>query len=157
MSAPEVFALADEFARRTGNDWTFTPRYLQAFAARLTEQGDAKNAERYRYLRKQRWNESTLFVVKGTHAQLQLGTYCPNNDLLDNEVDAAILASIAVVATGRIYRPEAPLNVGWWATIKQALAVKPAGASVAQLVADGVPAEFIGYVVRRGYLTEVTL
>lgn len=54
---------------------------------------DAKDAARYRWLRAQHWNESTLFVVAGHHSLVRLGTECPSGELLDAAIDAAIAKS----------------------------------------------------------------
>jgi hypothetical protein len=47
------------------------------------------DGERYRWLRQQHWNESTLFVVVGHHSVVRIGTYCPSDDLLDAAIDEA--------------------------------------------------------------------
>lgn len=62
-------------------------------------------------------------------------------------------AAVAQVKlTGKAYRSAAKHNTDWWATITQAATVdKPA--AVAALVEAKVPTHFIGYVMRRGYLT----
>lgn len=49
-----------------------------------------KDAERYRWLRAQNWDEANLFVVAGGKDSLQLGYYSPSLNLLDDEIDAAI-------------------------------------------------------------------
>ncbi|MGU2439531.1 hypothetical protein ACTXHA_03935 [Burkholderia cenocepacia] len=46
-------------------------------------------ADRYRWLRKQHWSESTLFVVSGGRSCIHLGTDCPTGDRLDTTIDAA--------------------------------------------------------------------
>ncbi|OXJ16301.1 hypothetical protein [Burkholderia sp. HI2500] len=50
---------------------------------------DEIDAERYRWLRKQYWHESSLFVVAGSKSRIQLGTDCPADDRLDAAIDAA--------------------------------------------------------------------
>lgn len=62
------------------------------------------------------------------------------------------LAIASVVLTGKPYRVAAPHNVAWFATIGKLAAASGGTASVQAIVAAGVPAPFVGYVVRRGYL-----
>lgn len=62
-----------------------------------------------------------------------------------------------VVLTGKAYRTAAPHNVQWWQTI--AKAATPGPAPVASMLVSptnpqGVPAHFVGYCLRRGYLQE---
>ena len=62
-----------------------------------------------------------------------------------------------VALTGKAYRTGAKHNADWWATV-QALCAQDDGtgrtdAPVAALVEKGVPTHFIGYALRRGYLT----
>jgi hypothetical protein len=67
-------------------------------------------------------------------------------------------AAVARVAIkeGAVYRTKAPHNVAWWATLQSACATAPA--PVADLCKQpaqgghGVPAHFVGYCLRRGYL-----
>jgi hypothetical protein len=65
-------------------------------------------------------------------------------------------AAVAQVAlTGKPYRTAAPHNQQWWQAVTQA--ATPGPAAVAPLLpsptnANGVPAHFIGYCLRRGYL-----
>lgn len=56
----------------------------------LIAQEDKRDAERYRWLRKRHWNDSTLFVVAGHHSLVRLGTDCPSDERLDEAIDAAI-------------------------------------------------------------------
>ncbi len=66
--------------------------------------------------------------------------------------------AVATVALkpGAVYRTKAPHNVAWWQAVTAACAAGPA--AVAQLTAQpeqggsGVPAHFVGYCLRRGYL-----
>lgn len=51
---------------------------------------NARDAERYRWLREQQWNASNLFVVAGSHLRIHLGTDCPNLGRLDEAIDSAI-------------------------------------------------------------------
>ncbi|HVM91356.1 MAG TPA: hypothetical protein VMT67_01020 [Terriglobales bacterium] len=50
---------------------------------------DKLDAERYRWLRQQHWNEADMFVVAGSKSQVYLGTDCPSCDRLDAAIDAA--------------------------------------------------------------------
>jgi hypothetical protein len=52
----------------------------------------AVDAQRYRWLRQQNWNESPLFVVAGGRSAVRLGSHCPSMDLLDAAIDAALAA-----------------------------------------------------------------
>ncbi|MBN3777420.1 hypothetical protein G3O06_07630 [Burkholderia sp. Ac-20345] len=61
---------------------------LSARAAGPTDD-DKLCAERYRWLRAQYWNESSLFVVAGHHSLVRLGADCPNGERLDAVIDAA--------------------------------------------------------------------
>ena len=57
-------------------------------------------------------------------------------------------AAVAVVKlTGKPYKSAAKHNTDWWALVTAAQ-----GGAVAELVKQGVPAHFIGYTMRRGYL-----
>lgn len=53
---------------------------------------DAKDAARYRWLRAQHWEDCGLFVVNslGRKHSVPLGTSCPSEGLLDDEIDAAM-------------------------------------------------------------------
>jgi hypothetical protein len=66
------------------------------------------------------------------------------------------LAIAAVRLTGKVYRVGATHNAGWWNQCTQAVAAGGGSASVADLVKAGVPAIFVGYVVRRGYMAPVS-
>ena len=57
----------------------------------------------------------------------------------------------AVKLTGKVYRVGAAHNAGWWQQVVSATAGDKA-VPVADLLAAGVPAPFIGYTIRRGYL-----
>jgi hypothetical protein len=54
---------------------------------------DARDAARYRWLRRQNWNEADMFVVAGSKSQVRLGTDCPGLNRLDDAVDAALTAA----------------------------------------------------------------
>ncbi|MEN6402471.1 MAG: hypothetical protein ABFD94_11070 [Armatimonadia bacterium] len=54
---------------------------------------DAKNAERYKWLRSQHWSDSRIAVVCEQKKAVKLGWYCPSDLLLDKEIDAAMLAA----------------------------------------------------------------
>ena len=64
---------------------------LRAGKVIAAEQSNS-DAKRYRWLREQQWNESSLFVVAGSKKEIVLGTDCPSLDRLDAAIDAAILA-----------------------------------------------------------------
>lgn len=51
-----------------------------------------RDAERYRWLRKQHWNEGVLCVVMQPKKSVKLGCDCPSLDRLDGFIDAAIAA-----------------------------------------------------------------
>lgn len=53
---------------------------------------DAEDARRYRWLRRQHWDDSALCVVTEPKQNVRLGTYCPSEDLLDAAIDAAMEA-----------------------------------------------------------------
>ena len=63
----------------------------------------------------------------------------------------------AIKLSGTAYRTGAAHNASWWKTLTEKLAAGPA--PVAPLIGDGsngtVPAHFIGYTLRRGYLQAV--
>jgi hypothetical protein len=65
------------------------------------------------------------------------------------------LAIASVKLTGKAYRVGAPHNQAWWQQCQSAVAAGNGQASVAALVQAGVPAIFVGYVVRRGYMASV--
>jgi hypothetical protein len=48
-----------------------------------------EDAERYRWLRAQHWNESDLAVVRHPKQSVRLGFDCPSAELLDSAIDAA--------------------------------------------------------------------
>lgn len=56
---------------------------------------DKRDAERYRWLREQHWNEAKLCVVARPKEAVKLGHDCPSFDRLDAEIDAAIEAANA--------------------------------------------------------------
>ncbi len=62
------------------------------------------------------------------------------------------LAIAAVALTGKPYRTAAAHNRDWWAAIGTAVAAGNGTATVTDLLAAKVPAHFVGYCVRRGYL-----
>ena len=65
----------------------------------------------------------------------------------------------AIKLSGTAYRTGAAHNASWWKTLQEKLATGPQ--PVAPLIGDGsngtVPAHFIGYTLRRGYLQAVDL
>jgi hypothetical protein len=48
-----------------------------------------KDAVRYRWLRKQHWDDSVIVVVSDPKQNVRIGTYCPSDGLLDAAIDAA--------------------------------------------------------------------
>lgn len=65
------------------------------------------------------------------------------------------LAISAVKLSGKAYHVTAPHNVEWWNTVQAAIASGQGQATVQALVAAKVPANMVGYLVRRGYLVGV--
>ena len=51
---------------------------------------DKLNADRYRWLREQHWNDSKFAVVSNPKTAVNLGSICPSRELLDAAIDAAI-------------------------------------------------------------------
>jgi hypothetical protein len=47
------------------------------------------DAERYRWLRIQHWNDATMCVVAIPKQAVALGAYCPSERLLDEHIDQA--------------------------------------------------------------------
>lgn len=62
------------------------------------------------------------------------------------------LAVAAVKLGGKAYRVACPHNAGWWQVVGATLATGQGTASVQALTGAGVPAPFVGYCVRKGYL-----
>ena len=62
-------------------------------AAAATSAADAKDASRYRWLRKQHWSNSLFCVVRNPKKSVKFGMDCPNFELLDNAIDAAMAAA----------------------------------------------------------------
>lgn len=62
------------------------------FILRLAEyvRGLERDAERYRWLRVQHWNDSALCVVADPKNAVKLGHDCPSNQRLDEIIDTAI-------------------------------------------------------------------
>ncbi|MFM0058508.1 hypothetical protein PQR64_23080 [Paraburkholderia phytofirmans] len=54
---------------------------------------NARDAARYRWLRRQQWNEADMFVVAGSKLQVRLGTDCPSLVRLDDAIDAAMVTA----------------------------------------------------------------
>lgn len=62
-------------------------------------------------------------------------------------------AAISTVKlTGKAYRVGAAHNKAWWDQCTAAVAAGNGTAAVADMIKAGVPAIFVGYVVRRGYM-----
>lgn len=72
-----------------GIEHQWRPLYDHAGAAPVA-QADKLDAERYRWLRSQWWNDSSLFVVAGSKSHIRLGSDCPNHERLDAAIDAAM-------------------------------------------------------------------
>ena len=51
---------------------------------------DTRDAERYRWLREQHWNEADMAVVCYPKKSVKLGFDCPSGQRLDEALDAAI-------------------------------------------------------------------
>ena len=65
------------------------------------------------------------------------------------------IAIANVRLSGAPYRTGAPHNAQWWATLQAKLAAGPAPVAALLLAPAnpaGVPAHFVGYALRRGYL-----
>lgn len=58
-----------------------------------------KDAARYRWLRKQQWYEAAICVVAHPKEAINLGSYCPALDLLDEAIDTASAALDAAAHT----------------------------------------------------------
>lgn len=54
-----------------------------------------KDAARYRWLRGRHWHDSDLCVVTSPKLNVRPGSSCPSEELLDDEIDAAIDAARA--------------------------------------------------------------
>lgn len=85
--------LRDELtaARKTNSEWLAANgpggwiNDLRDENAKLLE-----DAERYRWLRQQNWNESTICAVARPRDAVKLGYDCPSMDRLDATIDAAM-------------------------------------------------------------------
>lgn len=64
------------------------PQAILSMIARL--EAAEKNAARYLWLRAQHWNDSAFAVVSEPKRNVKLGTYCPSEDRLDQEIDSAM-------------------------------------------------------------------
>lgn len=68
-------------------------------------------------------------------------------------------AVASVKLAGKVYRTAAPHNQQWWKVLSEAGAgektIPVASVAVSPTNPQGVPLHFIGYCLRRGYLTEV--
>lgn len=68
------------------------------------------------------------------------------------------MAVTNVKLTGTPFRVAAPHNQLWWKTLSEKLAAGPqpvAGLLASTAQPNGVPAHFLGYALRRGYLASV--
>lgn len=65
---------------------------LAQIARHSAKQHDALviDAQRYRWLRGQKWERADLFVIAGSKSHVRLGTDCPCDDRLDAAIDAAM-------------------------------------------------------------------
>lgn len=63
--------------------------------------------------------------------------------------------AVVAVALGKPYRVQAGHNLQWLTQVQAACAAGGGSASVQALLAAGVPAPFVGYMVRRGYAVPV--
>lgn len=75
-------------------DGVIQPSELEAFAALVAahqRELEAKDAERYRVLRSQSWNDGEFCVVMRPRENVRLGALCPSGTLLDDLVDAAAI------------------------------------------------------------------
>ena len=72
-------------------------------------------------------------------------------------VAVALRGGLAVVAVapGKPYRVQAGHNADWLKQVQAAWAAGTGRAQVADLLKIGVPAPFVGYMVRRGYAVPV--
>ena len=64
----------------------------------------------------------------------------------------------SVALTGAVYRTTAPHNQQWWLALSKSLAAGPVAVSGLLLTPEqpqGIPAHFVGYALRRGYLKAV--
>lgn len=55
------------------------------------------------------------------------------------------------IAPGKPYRVAAPLCVAWYAQVQAVWQATGQRATVAQMLAAGVPSHFVGYMLRRGW------
>ena len=80
----------------------------------------------------------------------------------DKAVSVALRGGPAIThvkLSGANYRTTAAHNVEWWKAVTEACKAGPAEVSKLLLTKDnpkGVPGHFIGYTLRKGYLTAVT-
>lgn len=64
-------------------------------AARATaDHRDSADAQRYRWLRAQHWNESNIAVVIDPRISVTLGYDCPSEERLDELIDSSIAAGV---------------------------------------------------------------
>jgi len=88
---------ADEAAAmlRVGAAW-LQGNAPEVLRATMRATADAKDAERYRWLRAQHWSDSPLCVVADPKDAVKMARCCPSGDLLDIAVDDAMAAAPAV-------------------------------------------------------------
>lgn len=66
-----------------------TTQHTAAQAEPVVASDVQKDAERYRWLRAQNWNDSSLCVVERPKKSVKLGFDCPSLQRLDDAIDAA--------------------------------------------------------------------
>jgi len=82
------------YAEQIGTESYERRQCAEALEALLAENAKLRvDAERYRWLRKQHWSNSTLVVVSSPKENVQLGTYCPSDGQLDAVIDEIMAAS----------------------------------------------------------------
>jgi hypothetical protein len=96
------------------------------------------------------------------NAAVEAAVAAPAPVALPAPVQAAAVAlrgglAVVAVAPGKPYRVQAGHNLTWLQQVQAAWAAGQGTAPVQGLLAAGVPAPFIGYMVRRGYAIPCTL
>lgn len=96
---------------------------------------------------------ATLVAATGQHAHQRASDASP--------APAAVQAAVVLrgqgavttvqIKAGAVYRTKAAHNMEWWNKMSATLAAGPA--PVGDLAKAGVPGHFVGYCLRRGYLT----
>jgi hypothetical protein len=83
--------IMDACAPKNEREW-----WASAEITRLRAEVEAlrADAERYRWLREQHWNDSPMCVVMNPRACVKLGSDCPSDERLDAAIDAAIKSGL---------------------------------------------------------------